>query len=43
MLAGFGQYSIRNIDKPTPRSNEGWLRGNGAAVPINEASAALLE
>lgn len=43
ILAGCSQYSIRNIDKPAPRSYEGWLKPDGSPLPINEARRALLE
>ena len=42
-LAACGQYSIRNIDKPAPRSYEGWLRSDGSPLPIHEARRLLLE
>jgi hypothetical protein len=42
-LGACGQYSIRNIDKPAPKSYEGWLKPDGSSLPINEARRALLE
>lgn len=42
-VLGCAQYSIRNIDKPAPQTNEGWLRADGTRVSTFEAGKALLE
>lgn len=42
-VASCGQYSIQNIDKPAPRSDEGWLRSDGTPLHWREAGKALLE
>jgi hypothetical protein len=43
LLAACGSYSIRNIDKPAPRSFEGWIDKKGEKVDVLEAQRALLE
>ncbi|MRR52064.1 MAG: hypothetical protein EG825_14325 [Rhodocyclaceae bacterium] len=44
ILNACGQYSIRNLDNPTPRPNYGgWIKPDGSPMQYLEAKRALLE